>query len=88
MSLLEDERKAAERLRTVANERAKLTAGYVNTIAGSVFGIGGLAPIFAVLYAPSTPSIPIGVIIGISLVCSIASGALRYVGRRYLGELQ
>ncbi|SFL97819.1 hypothetical protein [Methylobacterium pseudosasicola] len=87
MSLLEAEKKAEERRKVVANERAKLTASYVNTVAGSVFGIGGLAPIFAVLYAAGTPSVPVWVVIGISLVCSAASVSLHIAARRYLREL-
>ena len=71
----------------VVNERAKLNAGHVNTIAGSVFTVGGLAPIFAVLYTNTQPVIPLWAIVSISLVCWIASGALHVSARQYLGEL-
>ena len=71
----------------IANERAKLTASYVNTVAGSVFGVGGLAPIFAVLYASATPNVPTWAVFGISLVCWAASLVLHISARRYLREL-
>ncbi|KQO69902.1 hypothetical protein ASF22_17515 [Methylobacterium sp. Leaf87] len=79
--------KPSTRTLLIANERAKLTAGYVNAVAGSVFTVGGLAPTFAVLYTNTTPVIPLWAIVGISVVCWIASGALHVSARRYLGEL-
>jgi len=45
MSLLENERKAEEHARTIANEAAKLTAAYPNGLA--VVAVGFFAPVFA-----------------------------------------
>ena len=72
----------------VANERTKLTATYVNAIAGSIFTVGGSAPIFAVLYTSGPPSLPGPVIVGLAVICWITSGILHYAARRYLKELQ
>ncbi|MBE7202805.1 MAG: amino acid transporter protein [Parafilimonas terrae] len=72
----------------IANERTKLTATYVNAIAGSIFTVGGLAPIFAVLYTSSPPGVPVPVIIGIAVICWVASGTLHYAARRSAKELQ
>ncbi|MDP4022951.1 hypothetical protein Q8W71_09980 [Methylobacterium sp. NEAU 140] len=88
MSLLEDEKKAEERAKSVHNERTKLTASYVNTVAGGVFTVGGLTPIFAVLYTNATSGVPTWAVILISLVCWIVSAALHYRARVYLGELK
>ena len=71
----------------IRNERVKLTASYVNTIAGGVFTVGGLAPIFAVLYGATSPTVPIWLVVGIALICWIASAALHWRARLYLKEL-
>ncbi|MCJ2127407.1 amino acid transporter [Methylobacterium sp. E-045] len=43
----------------VANERAKLTAAYVNGVAIAVLAVGGLAPLFAQrTAAPGSPGQP------------------------------
>lgn len=72
----------------IANERTKLTATYVNAIAGSIFTVGGLAPIFAVLYTSSPPGLPVPLIVGLAVICWITSAILHYAARRYLKELQ
>ncbi|MCJ2096827.1 amino acid transporter protein [Methylobacterium sp. J-072] len=79
--------KPSARTVLIANERTKLTAGYVNAIAGSIFTVGGLAPIFAILYTSNTPSVPIPVMVGIAVVCWITSGTLHYAAWGLLREL-
>lgn len=76
-------------LRTIliVNERKKLTANYVNAIAGSIFAVGGLVPIFAVLHTSSPPSVPIPGVVCIAIVCWIASASRHYAVRRFLKEL-
>jgi hypothetical protein len=68
----------------VRNEQAKLTATYVNGLAIAVFAVGGLAPLFSVLYSDRPAPIPFWSLIGISLVCFAASGGLHYAARRFL----
>lgn len=47
MSLLEDEKKAEERAKSIHNEQAKLTATYLNGLAIALLAIGGFTPIFS-----------------------------------------
>jgi hypothetical protein len=68
----------------IHNEQAKPTATYVNGLAIAVFAVGGLAPLFSVLYSDRPASIPFLSIVGISLVCFAASGGLHYAARRFL----
>lgn len=71
----------------IRNERIKLTGSYVDTVAGGVFTVGGLAPIFAVLYGATSPTVPIWVVVGIAIICWIVSAALHWRVRIYLREL-
>lgn len=72
----------------VANERAKLTATYVNAFAGAIFTVGGLAPIFATLLTAGPQTLPMPAIVGVAIVCWMTSATLHYSARRYLKELQ
>lgn len=68
----------------VRNERAKLTATYVNGVAIAVLAVGGLAPVFAV--RPSgTPSLSV---LASSILCFCVSAALHWAARRFLKELR
>ena len=79
--------KPSARSALIANERTKLTATSVNAIAGSIFTVGGLAPIFAILYTSGAPGLPVPIFVGVAIVCWITSGTLHYAARRYLKEL-
>jgi hypothetical protein len=70
----------------IANERAKLTATYVNGMAIAIFAVGGLAPIFSV-FLSGTASATTWLVMGSSFVCSLTSVALHFVTRRFLREL-
>ena len=68
----------------IHNEQAKLTATYVNGLAIAVFAVGGLAPLFSLLYSDRPAPIPLWSIVAVSLVCFAASGALHYAARHFL----
>ena len=70
----------------IANERAKLTATFVNGMAIAIFAVGGLTPVFSVLLS-GTASATTWLVIGSSFVCSLTSVALHFVARRFLKEL-
>lgn len=63
---------------TIHNERLKLTATWFNGIAIAVFAVGGLAPLFTMLYGdrPLTPLLTLGV-----ASCFLAAPALHYYSR-------
>lgn len=65
----------------VANERAKLTATYVNGVAIAVLAVGGLAPVFA------QPHTTLGIVLS-SAFCVLVSAILHWVARGYLQELR
>ncbi|WP_082487694.1 MULTISPECIES: hypothetical protein [unclassified Methylobacterium] len=76
------------RTQLIANERAKLTATYVNGVAIAVLAVGGLAPLFsqrgAGAAAPDRPWLtPV-----LSLLCICVSGALHWAARGFLRELR
>lgn len=76
------------RTKLISNERAKLTATYLNGLAVAVFAVGGLAPIFSTLYGSTPLSVPLYVLTWSSMLCWIASGVLRLTARRFLTELE
>lgn len=67
------------------NERAKLTATYVNNVAVALFAVGALGPLLSVLYGVqgSAGSTLIG-----GAVCLLASYLLHLTGRRFLRGLE
>lgn len=85
MSLLETEKKAEERAKAIANERAKISATYANGLAVALVAVGTLSP--AVSVSPTTPkAILIQGLVG--LVCLIGSLILHLQARRILGEMK
>lgn len=85
MSLLEDEKKAEERAKAVTNERAKLSATYVNGLAIALVAVGTLSP--AVSSSPATPRATL-IQAAVGLVCLVASLILHLQARRGLGEMK
>jgi hypothetical protein len=72
----------------VHNERTKLTAGWLNTLATALIAAGVFAPGVAVLYGLSNLSVGRG-LIAASLVGCIALGAAIHLGARaLLGRLR
>ena len=85
MSLLEDEKKAEEREKAIANERAKMSATYANGLAVALVAVGTLSP--AVSTSPATPKAAL--IQGlVGAVCLIGSLILHLQARRILGEMK
>lgn len=74
----------------VRNERAKLTATYVNGLGIALFAVGGLAPLFSRLFAPADPAaqLPLWIVLAVSVVCFLVSVALHLTGRWVLRDLQ
>jgi len=76
------------RTKLIANERAKLTATYVNGVAVAVLAVGGLAPVFAQRPpGPLDPATAIRTALT-SLVCIVVSGVLHWMGRSILRGLR
>lgn len=72
----------------VANERAKLTATYVNGLAVGLYVVGGVAPIFTYVFAAEASRPPIALIVLGSLVCQAASFGLHLWAKRFLRGLK
>ena len=70
----------------IRNERLKLFATYLNGLAIALFALGGLAPIFSILYG--TASNPSGFTALIAISCLAGSAALHYVASVVLKGLQ
>lgn len=71
----------------IANERAKLTATYLNGLAIAIFGVGGLAPIFSVVLSRAPGAVPTVTLSLNTCVCWIVSAGLHSLGRRFLARL-
>lgn len=71
----------------IDNERAKLTATYVNGLAIAVFAVGGLAPLFSILLANAPSALPTWAIWANAAVCWIVSGGLHNLARHVLRKL-
>lgn len=76
------------RAKLVRNERAKLSATYINGVAVAVLAVGGLAPLFAQRPpGPADPSGAIGTAIT-SVVCVVVSAILHWTARTVLRGLR
>jgi len=71
----------------VRNERLKLFATYLNGLGIALFAVGGLAPLFSVLYG-TVPAASLALVSVISVICMFASVALHWVGSLTLKRLQ
>ena len=71
----------------VHNERLKLTAAYLNTVAAAMMVTGVLAPMVALTYDLRAPKAgwPVAVV---SLVWFFASGVIPFLARRLLKGLR
>jgi hypothetical protein len=70
----------------VENEQVKLTATYLNGVAITMFAVGGLAPVVA-LVSGATTSTPVALVAVLTTVCVGLSGALHLVAKRHLRQL-
>jgi hypothetical protein len=71
----------------VHNERTKLTAGWLNTLATAVVAAGFFAPVAAVMYGLSQLAIGTGYMLAVAAGCLGLGAALHMIGRAVLGRL-
>jgi hypothetical protein len=71
----------------VRNEKAKLTATYVNGLGIAIFAVGSLAPLFNTL-SSTAPGLPYWGLAIISGLCFAGSVALHLFARRILEGLE
>ena len=73
----------------VSNERVKLTAGLLNTVAGFSITAGGLAPLIAVSYGLATgPALGPFLVSAIIAIWWTIGIAVHLTARRLLGRLK
>jgi hypothetical protein len=66
----------------IHNERTKLTAAAINTVATSSFTVGALAPLAAAIYVGSSAApVVTGSVIWIGWAVALHFGARRFLGR-------
>ncbi|MGX7706230.1 hypothetical protein [Methylobacterium sp. Gmos1] len=85
---LERLKKEAEQIRIVNNERVKLTANFINTIAGALIVTGLFTPVFGekLFEKLGQPTFWIQGLVG--LLCLALAVILHMAGRAYLGTLK
>ena len=71
----------------VANERAKLSATYVNGVAIAILAVGGLARLFAQRSPAPSPTDQFWLTPAILRLCLCVSGTLHWAARSFLREL-
>ncbi|WP_188824600.1 amino acid transporter [Brucella endophytica] len=67
------------------NERLKLTATWINGMAVAFFAVGGLAPLFTMLYGDRPASLQL---VFSAMSCILAAPALHYWARFSLKDLR
>ncbi len=72
----------------VHNERTKLAAAWLNTLATAIIAAGVFAPASALLYGLSELRIGFGFVIGLTLGCFIFGSALHLGGVVFLRRLR
>jgi hypothetical protein len=72
----------------VFNERTKLTASWLNTLATALIAAGGFAPAAAFLYGLQSSSVDGRFLVGLILGCAVSGGCLHWLGRVLLGRLR
>lgn len=73
----------------IRNERTKISAGFLNTLAVAIIGAGFIVPFFTMLYS-STPFTPgqLKILALVGPICLIAGCGLHFMARKTLGGLQ
>ena len=72
----------------IHNERTKLTATWINTLAAALIAAGAVAPIAAILYGLSTLPISLGRIVVLAVACAAVGVAIHFGARAVLGSLR
>lgn len=72
----------------VQNERTKLTAAWLNTLATALVAAGLFAPAAALMYGLSQPTLGATYMVSLALGCLALGIALHLMGRTLLGRLR
>jgi hypothetical protein len=72
----------------VENERTKLTATWLNTLATALIATGALAPAAAALIGISILPIAVSRVIVLAACCIVVGSAIHLASRRLLGSLR
>ncbi len=72
----------------VHNERTKLTASWLNTLATALMAAGAFAPVAAWLYGLSALPLGAGYLSALACACLIAGLGLHLIGLSLLGRLR
>jgi hypothetical protein len=74
--------------KTVRNERRKLTASWLNTIATALMAAGVFAPVASRIYGFGPNRVDQTLVLISSTVCAAVSLVLHSIGRQLLGGLE
>jgi hypothetical protein len=74
--------------KTVRNERRKLTASLLNSIATALMAAGGFAPVASQVYGFGSNRVDETLVFFSSAVCVAMSLVLHLIGRQHLGGLE
>jgi len=72
----------------VHNERTKLTATWINTLAAALIAAGAVAPVTAILYGLAALPVGIGRVVGLAAGCVALGVAVHLRARAVLGSLR
>jgi uncharacterized membrane protein YfcA len=74
-------------MKTVHNERLKITATFLNGLAIAIFAVGGLAPAIQAMRMMMLPPELLKGTVAVVIVCTLVSGILHFAARRVLEGL-
>lgn len=77
-----------EKQTLIANERAKLTATYLNSIAAGLLIIGVVGPVFSFIFAAAATRPSAWVLAAGMVICQLASAGLHVLARWRLKALK
>jgi hypothetical protein len=72
----------------IHNERTKLTATWINTLAAAFIAAGAVAPVAAILYGLSMLPIATTRLLGLALTCAVLGFCIHLGARALLGRLR
>jgi hypothetical protein len=72
----------------IHNERTKLTATWLNTLATALLAAGTFAPLAALFYGFAASQVGSAYFAGLAILCFIAAVGLHMLARAVLGRLR
>jgi hypothetical protein len=72
----------------IHNERTKLTATWINTLAATFIAAGTIAPVAAILYGLSALPISPGRVVILAVACAAVGVTIHFGARAALGSLR